>query len=167
MIKEISKSDRAVTIPLDEKKCATMKTTIALIQSKLRTMFGMQALNEDNYGVSAEELKDPVTYEIKEESQSSEEVDDEEDSDHDQAILQSQEMDVDAGPENNRISSNFVSSMQEPSFCIESSYRPSDAHPNDLTLQMNHYYPENRPSLEDNFNKKISLKPGHYQETHS
>jgi len=69
-------------------------------------------------------------------------------------------MDVDAGPENNRISSNFVSSMQEPSFCIESSRKPSEAHPNEFTVLMNHYYPDGRHGLEDNFNKQISLKSG-------
>ena len=38
---EITKEVNAVTIGLDEKKCATMKATIALIQLKLRTMFNM------------------------------------------------------------------------------------------------------------------------------
>ena len=130
MIKEISKSVKAINVPLDEKKCATMKATISLIQTKLRAMFGMQASNEDNFGVSHEEQKDNVRFEIEEDSQSS---DQDEGDDQGEAIPHSQTMDVDGdpegGPENNRISSNFVSSLQEPSFCIESSHRPSDVHP--------------------------------------
>jgi hypothetical protein len=41
MVKEISKNVRAISVTLDEKKCATMKTTIDLIQTKMRAMFGM------------------------------------------------------------------------------------------------------------------------------
>ncbi len=48
MVKEISKNMRAINVTLEEKKCATMKTTIELIQTKLRAMFGMQAAGDEN-----------------------------------------------------------------------------------------------------------------------
>ena len=39
---ELEKSVSAINVQLDEKKCATMKTTIELILMKLRAKFGMQ-----------------------------------------------------------------------------------------------------------------------------
>ena len=39
---ELEKSVSAINVTLDEKKCATMKTTIELILMKLRAKFGMQ-----------------------------------------------------------------------------------------------------------------------------
>lgn len=43
MEKELEKEVSAINVQLDEKKCATMKSTIELIQMKLRAMLGMES----------------------------------------------------------------------------------------------------------------------------
>ncbi len=56
---------RAINVTLEEKKCATMKTTIELIQTKLRAMFGMQAAGDEN-AVQEEQQKINERFTIRE-----------------------------------------------------------------------------------------------------
>ena len=60
MMVEIKKATKAIYVILDEKKCATMKTTIELIQMKLRTELNMGT--ESDHRV--EEQKDGQRYMI-------------------------------------------------------------------------------------------------------
>lgn len=48
MIKEIEKTIEAHTFILDDKKCATMKTTIEFIQTKMRGKLGMGSTGNAN-----------------------------------------------------------------------------------------------------------------------
>lgn len=59
MIKQINDSVKAVSVVLDDKKCATMKQTIDMIQMKLRSQFGMQGSMEmAKFGNQLDEDKD-------------------------------------------------------------------------------------------------------------
>ena len=148
LVAEISKSVKAIDVNLDHKKCATMKTTIELIQTVLRGRFGMTVTSDIDYrGTDGNKISDEFRLRVPEASESSDSNDDEEDGDG------NEKMDVDAG-ENLRYSSNFVSSMKEPSYCIESSQRPSDVHnhnnPLESSLMINQHIDERKSAMTAN-----------------
>lgn len=74
MIKEIKEKNKSIMVILDEKKCATMKNTIELIQLKLRAQFGMSGLTE-NQGPDDQEEEDNNEFGINEEQSSSDQSD--------------------------------------------------------------------------------------------
>ena len=118
MTSEISKSVEAVTIGLDEKKCATMKATIALIQMKLRTQFNQHM--PDYPQTQAEEIKNH-RWECEAAPSSGSGSSKDGDSDEEKY----EEIPPNALYFPRESDQNYVSTLQNPSFCVESTYRPS------------------------------------------
>ena len=68
---ELEKEVKAINVQLDEKKCATMKSTIELIQMKLRAMLGMEVSGDTKYDDFDVPITDQDKIQIKEEAESS------------------------------------------------------------------------------------------------
>ena len=127
MIGEISKKSDALSIVLDAKKCATMKNTIELIQLKLKMMFGVQ-VDGDAAGEPGDRRQFNIT-ELPDESSS----EDEEEKDGNNRGENDEEMVVTSTqvPEQLRNSSNYCSTIQDPSICVDSSRKPSNIYVGD------------------------------------
>lgn len=100
LCEELQKNMRTNNIVLDEKKCGNIKSTIEHIMYKLKVMFGdiQEEKNKDDHS------GDEFIIEMQELSDSSEDKDDE---DMDMEIIKEKEK--------MRNSSNFVSSLRNPS----------------------------------------------------
>ena len=119
MIGEISNKSNALSIVLDAKKCATMKNTIELIQLKLKMIFGVQ-VDGDATGEPGDKRQFNIT-ELPDESSSEEEEDKDDGSRDEEMVVTSTQI-----PEQLRNSSNFCSTIQDPSICVDSSRKPSN-----------------------------------------
>ena len=127
MIGEISKKSDALSIVLDAKKCATMKNTIELIQLKLKMIFGVQ-VDGDAAGEPGDRRQFNIT-ELPDESSSEdeEEKDGSNRGDHDEEMVVTSTQ----VPEQLRNSSNYCSTIQDPSVCADSSRKPSNIYVGD------------------------------------
>lgn len=134
LIQEIYKKCKARSIELDAKKCATMRSTIEMIQMKMKMMFGMQidtaddAQGRDKRNFFIGELH---SSEEEEEGKADEEnkSDAESDDDSDDSISNHGQGNEVTGAQM-RVSSNYVSTLQDPSYCIESSHKVSNIYAN-------------------------------------